>query len=73
MLTSMLACNSDNFTDSVAVGALSDLALQNEQGVNLALTGAYSSLDGVRKNQAGNGWGAVGDDWWFDVIADDRP
>ena len=67
----MLACNSDNFTDSVAVGALSDLALQNEQGVNLALTGAYSSLDGVRKNQAGNGWGAVGDDWWFDVIADD--
>jgi len=71
MLTGLIACNTDNFTSSVAVGALSDVALQNEQGVNLLLTGAYSTLDGVRKNAAGADWTASGDDWWFDVLSDD--
>jgi len=70
-LSSLIACNTNNFTDSVAVGALSDQALQNAQGVNLLLTGAYSTLTGVRNNQAGNGFAVSGDDWWFDVIADD--
>ena len=71
MLSGMLACNTSNFTSSVAVGALSDQALQNAQGVNLLLTGAYSALDGIRNNLAGNGFAASGDDWWFDVLSDD--
>lgn len=66
----MLGC-SDEFTESPAVGALSDEALQNETGVNLLLTGAYSVLDGERANAIGNGFAESGDNWIMDVAADD--
>tara|TARA_Y100001933_G_scaffold34545_1_gene29497 strand:- start:6187 stop:7905 length:1719 start_codon:yes stop_codon:yes gene_type:complete len=66
----LFAC-SDSFTEKPAVGALSDDALANEQGVNLLLVGAYSALDGIRNNQGAADWTVSGDNWWFDVLADD--
>lgn len=66
----ILAC-SDDFTEVPAIGALSDSALQNAEGVNLLLVGAYSTLDGIRNNQGGADWTVSGDNWWFDVISDD--
>ena len=65
-----MAC-SDSFTEKPAIGALSDSALQNEQGVDLLLVGAYSALDGIRNNQGASDWTVSGDNWWFDVISDD--
>ncbi len=70
MLVIILAC-SDDFTEKPAIGALSDDAIQNEQGVDLLLVGAYSALDGIRNNQGAADWTVSGDNWWFDVIADD--
>ncbi len=70
ILAIILACG-DDFTDKPAIGALSDAAIQNEQGIDLLLVGAYSTLDGVRNNQGANDWTVSGDNWWFDVIADD--
>lgn len=66
----IIAC-SDDFTTTPAVGALSDQALQNPQGVDLLLTGAYSALDGVVNNNGGNGFAVSPDNWWFDVLSDD--
>jgi len=62
---------SDEFTTQPAVGALSDDAIQNADGIDLLLTGAYSTLDGKRVNQGGSDWAASGDNWWFDVLSDD--
>jgi hypothetical protein len=62
---------SEEFTQVPAIGALSDEALQNEQGVDLLLTGAYSVLDGKRISQGGADWTVTGDNWWFDVLSDD--
>jgi hypothetical protein len=70
LLVGVLACSED-FTEHPAVGALSEEALNNEQGVNLLLTGAYSTLDGQRKNPGPSDWAATADNWWFDVLADD--
>ncbi|MEP2279394.1 RagB/SusD family nutrient uptake outer membrane protein [Maribacter sp.] len=70
LLTAMISC-SDEFTTQPAVGALSDEALQNEVGLELLLTGAYSSLDGNRQNLAGSAFAYSPDNWWFDVISDD--
>ncbi|MDF4222917.1 MULTISPECIES: RagB/SusD family nutrient uptake outer membrane protein [Maribacter] len=70
-LFAVISACSDDFTEQPAVGALSDAAVQNEDGVELLLIGAYSTLDGIRNNLAGNGFAASGDNWWFDVIADD--
>lgn len=70
LLIGVLAC-SDEFTESPAIGALSDEALQNETGVELLLTGAYSALDGQRNNNFGEGWAQSGDNWIMDVLADD--
>jgi len=70
LLFSFIACKED-FTELPAVGALSDDALQNVDGVNLLLTGAYSALDGQRLNNSGNGFAVSADNWWADVIADD--
>ena len=70
MVALILAC-SDDFTEKPAIGALSDDAIQNEQGVDLLLVGAYSALDGIRNNQGAADWTVSGDNWWFDVIADD--
>ena len=66
----VFAC-SDDFTISPAVGALSDEALQNEVGVNLMLTGAYSSLNAVVNHGYGNEWGRAADNWTADVLSDD--
>ena len=62
---------SDEFTTISPVGALSDEALLNETGVNLLLTGAYSSLSGARANSLGNEWGNAPDNWIMDVLSDD--
>lgn len=62
---------SDDFTTQPAVGALSDEAVQNADGIDLLLTGAYSALDGKRVNQGASDWAASGDNWWFDVLSDD--
>lgn len=62
---------SDDFSETPAVGALSDESLANTTGVNLLLTGAYSVLDGQRNNSVGNGFGVSGDNWWLDVMSDD--
>lgn len=70
LLMGALACNNE-FTEAVAVGALSDADLQNETGVNILLTGAYSTLDGVRANGFGEDWSTSGDNWIMDVLADD--
>ena len=70
MLAIIVACG-DDFTQKPAIGALSDEALRNEQGVDLLLVGAYSALDGIRNNQGASDWTVSGDNWWFDVIADD--
>ena len=61
----------DEFSDTPAIGALSDDALANPQGVDLLLTGAYGMLDGWRNNNKGNQFAVGGDNWWCDVIADD--
>ena len=66
----VLAC-SDSFTELPAVGALSEEALANPEGVDLLLIGAYSSLDGESNTRTGNQWGVGGDNWWLDVIADE--
>ncbi|MGD1945062.1 MAG: RagB/SusD family nutrient uptake outer membrane protein [Croceivirga sp.] len=70
LLVTVLAC-SDDFTEKPAVGALSDDALANADGVDLLLVGAYSSLDGIRNNQGASDWTVSGDNWWFDVLAVD--
>jgi len=70
LLIGISACSSD-FTESPAIGALSDESLKNETGVNLLLTGAYSSLDGVRNNGIGEAWAISGDNWIMDVLSDD--
>ncbi|WP_298478405.1 RagB/SusD family nutrient uptake outer membrane protein [uncultured Maribacter sp.] len=70
MLVGIVACSSD-FTESPAIGALSDESLKNETGVNLMLTGAYSAIDGVRNNEFGEGWATSGDNWIMDVLSDD--
>ena len=70
LCVTLIAC-SDEFTTVPAVGALSDEAVANEQGVDLLLIGAYSTLDGIRNNLAGNGFAASGDNWWLDVLSDD--
>ncbi len=69
LLVGVLACSED-FTESTAYGALSDENLQNAQGIDLKLIGAYSLLDGM-SNTGGSDWGKTGDNWWFDVISDD--
>lgn len=66
----LVACN-EEFTETPAVGALSDEALQNPQGVDLLLTGTYSALTGVVNNNGGNVFAIGPDNWWFDVMSDD--
>jgi len=70
VFATLIAC-SDEFTESPAIGALSDEALKNEVGVDLALTGAYSALKAVSATSYGNGWGRAADNWTMDVLSDD--
>ncbi len=69
MLVGVLACN-EEFSETPAIGALSDDALKNELGVDLLLTSAYSVLDG-ENTKGGSDWSKAGDNWWLDVISDD--
>mgnify|MGYP000271154700 CR=1 FL=1 len=69
LLIGVLACN-DEFSESPAIGALSDESLKNATGVDLLLTGAYSVLDGIN-NRGGADWAVSGDNWWLDVLSDD--
>jgi len=69
-ILAFVAC-SEEFTETPAVGALSDQALQNPQGVDLLLTGTYSALTGVVNNNSGNVFAVGPDNWWFDVMSDD--
>ncbi|MFS4415708.1 RagB/SusD family nutrient uptake outer membrane protein [Maribacter sp. 2307ULW6-5] len=69
-LIGMYSCG-DDFSETPAVGALSDEALANTSGVDLLLTGAYSALDGNRNNRPGNQFGVSADNWWLDVMSDD--
>lgn len=69
LATLVVAC-SEEFTESTAFGSLSDAALQNAQGVDLKLIAAYSALDG-NTNTGSADWEKSGDNWWFDVMADD--
>ncbi len=70
VLLGVISCG-DEFSETPAIGALSNEALANPQGVDLLLTGAYSMLDGWRDNNRGNQFAVGGDNWWFDVISDD--
>ncbi|TRO67143.1 RagB/SusD family nutrient uptake outer membrane protein [Christiangramia sabulilitoris] len=69
-ILAFIACSED-FTETPAVGALSDEALQNPQGVDLLLTGTYSALTGVVNNNGGNQFAVGPDNWWLDVMSDD--
>ena len=69
MLVGVLAC-SDEFTETPAYGALSPASLQNATGVDLALIGAYSLLDG-NSNTGGSDYARAADGWWSDVMSDD--
>ncbi len=69
LMIGVLSCGKD-FTESTAYGALSDENLQNAQGIDLKLIGAYSLLDGMSAT-GGADWEKTGDNWWFDVISDD--
>lgn len=69
ILVGVLAC-SEEFSETPAYGSLSDEALQNAQGVDLKLIGAYSLLDGM-SNTGGSDWEKTADGWWFDVMSDD--
>ncbi len=69
MLVGILACGED-FTEVPAYGSLSDAALQNAEGIDLKLMGAYSLLDGM--SDTGNSdWEKAADGWWYDVMSDD--
>lgn len=67
----MLGACSDDFTDIAPNGILSNDALQNNTGVDLKLTAAYSSMDGERINAQGEPVSRGGDNWWTDVVSDD--
>ncbi len=69
LLTVVIAC-SDEFTEQTAFGSLSDESLNNADGVDLLLIGAYSMLDG-HSATGGDDWFKAGDNWWFDVMSDD--
>ena len=69
LLVGVLAC-SDDFTETPAYGALSDASLQNAEGVDLLLIGAYSLLDG-NSNTGGSDYARAADGWWTDVMSDD--
>ncbi|GAB1307858.1 RagB/SusD family nutrient uptake outer membrane protein [Urechidicola sp. KH5] len=68
-LLGIVSC-SEEFSETPAYGALSADALQNEQGINLMLIGAYSLLDG-NSNTGGSDYARAADGWWLDVMSDD--
>ena len=70
MIVGVYAC-SDEFSQVPATGALSSEALANEAGVDLLLTGAYSSLNGTRFGGSAQQFSTGVDNWWMDCLSDD--
>ena len=66
----IFAC-SDDFREVPATGALSSDALSNEAGIDLLLTGAYSSLNGTRFGGTAQQFATGIDNWWMDCLSDD--
>ncbi len=64
----------DDFLNVQPLGALSIDQLQNKQGVNLLLVGAYSLMDGVQNNvgSAWPDWTGSGDNWIYGEVAADN-
>ncbi len=61
----------DEFLDVTPLGALSSAQLQNKNGVNLLLTGAYSMIDGVQAVSSFSDWQGSADNWIYgEVVAD---
>jgi starch-binding outer membrane protein, SusD/RagB family len=61
----------DEFLDVTPLGALSSAQLQNKNGVNLLLTGAYSMIDGVQAVSSFSDWHGSADNWIYgEVVAD---
>lgn len=65
---SMTAC-SDKFLDVKPTAVLDPSNLQNKNGVNAILTGAYSLLDGVGAGTTS--WHGSGDNWIYGSVASD--
>lgn len=61
---------SDEFTEATRYGTLDSETLGNKEGVDMLLISAYSALDGISA-RGGADWEVTGDNWWFDVLADD--
>lgn len=70
MIVGVFAC-SDEFSKVPATGALSPDALANVEGVDLLLTGAYSSLNGTRFGGSAQQFSTGVDNWWMDCLSDD--
>lgn len=67
-LSLVISCQ--DFTQIAPKGSLNSQSLANEQGVDLLLVSAYSILDGFRTGLTQD-YRASGDNWWFDVVADE--
>jgi tetratricopeptide (TPR) repeat protein len=70
MIVAVYSC-SDEFQQVPATGALSSEALANADGVDLLLTGAYSSLNGTRFGGSAQQFSTGIDNWWMDCLSDD--
>ena len=66
----IVACG-DDFREVPATGALSADALANATGLDLLLTGAYSSLNGTRFGGSAQQFATGIDNWWMDCLSDD--
>ncbi len=63
---------SEEFLDKNPVGVLDESVLANADGIESALVGAYSMLDGWAPGASGNGWNSTTANWVFaDVYSDD--
>lgn len=68
----LLGACSEEFLEEKPKGAVNQVTLANENGVNLLLVGAYSRIDGYAKGEAGGTGGASATNWvWGDVTSDD--
>lgn len=70
------ACDTGEFLNAPAKGALSEDVLANEQGVQTLLVGAYGALDGQGGGDGlawhladGNAWEAAADNWIYGSVA----
>ena len=68
LFTAFLLLNScqESFLDVTPKGALDEIVLASEDGIDHLLIGAYSMLDGV--SDQGFGWEAASSNWLFGSI-----